>query len=61
MEFPKGIKEIACRISAQARPRKNYVEFPGSWFLVLEFPRDVTQFRTISRDGAICLGFPGVK
>ena len=36
--------------------------FQGSWFLVLKFSRDVTQFCTISRAGALfCLEFPGVK
>ena len=39
----RGIKEILCGISTQRRPRKGYVEFPGSWFLVLEFPRDLMQ------------------
>ena len=33
----------------QGWPRKNYVEFSGVLFLVLEFPRDVMQFFTISR------------
>ena len=39
----RGIKEILCGISTQRQPRKGYVEFPGSWFLVLEFPRDLMQ------------------
>ena len=36
--------------------------FQGSWFSVLEFPRDLTKVCRISRDGALsCLEFPGVK
>ena len=36
--------------------------FQGSWFLALEFPRDLTQFCGISRGGALfCLEFPRGK
>ena len=36
--------------------------FQGSWFLALQFLRDVTQFCRISRGGALfCLAFPGLK
>ena len=56
MDFPGG-----CGIS-RGDVEKIIWNFQGSWFLVLEFPRDVTQFFTISRGGAlICLEFPGVK
>ena len=42
--------------------RRGMWNFQGSWFLVLEFARDVTQFCTISRAGALFyLEFPGVK
>ena len=34
--------------------------FQGSWFLALEFPRDVTEIFRISRGGALfCLEFQG--
>ena len=36
--------------------------FQGSWFLALEFPRDLTQFCGISRGGSLFfLEFQGVK
>ena len=61
----RGIKEIACRISSkgdQGKIRKNNVEFPGSWFLALEFSRDMTKFCGISKSEALlCVEFPGVK
>ena len=63
MEFPRGIKEIACEIS-RGWPRKNYyVEFPGVLVFGLGISKgDVTQFCAISRVGAlICLEFPEVK
>ena len=56
MDFPGG-----CGIS-RGDQEKVIWNFQESWFLVLEFPRDVTQFFTISSGGAlICLEFPGVK
>ena len=52
VEFPRATKE-------------KFVEFPGvlvSWFLTLEFPRDVRKICGISRGGTLlCLEFPGVK
>ena len=35
--------------------------FQGSFFLALEFPRDLTQFCGISRDWTFCLEFLGIK
>ena len=36
--------------------------FQGTWFLALEFSRDLTRFCRISRGGALFyLDFPGVK
>ena len=56
MDFPGG-----CGIS-RGDQEKSIWNFQGSWFLILGFPRDVTQFFTISGGGAlICLEFPGVK
>ena len=53
MEFPRAIKSKSCGMSWR------------SWFLVLEYPRGVTQFSRISRDEALfcvfCLEFAGVK
>ena len=38
------------------------VNFQESWYLSLEFQRDVTQFCGISMGGTwFCLEFPGVK
>ena len=49
MEFP-GVKEIP-----------SMWNFQGSLFLVLKFPRDLTQFCGIFRGWALlCLDFPGV-
>ena len=44
----RGIKEIACGIS-RGDQEKIMWNFQGSWFLVLEFPRDGMHFFTISR------------
>ena len=41
--------------------KKNNVEFPGVLVFGLGIPRDLTQFCRISRVGAFCLEFPGVK
>ena len=49
---------MACGTS-KSDQEKIMRNFQGSRFLFLEFPRDVTQFCTIS--GRICLEFPGVK
>ena len=61
----RGIKEIACRISSkgdQGKIQKNNVEFPRSWFLALEFSRDMTKFCGISKSEALfCVEFPVVK
>ena len=40
---------------------KKNVEFPGVLVFGLGIPRDLTQFCRISRVGAFCLEFPGVK
>ena len=40
----------------QGWPKEKIVEFPGSWFLALEFQRDITQFCRISRGGALLSG-----
>ena len=65
----RGVKEIACGISrgyyqkqsgiSKGWPRKNHMrKFQGSWFLALEFPRDVTMFCGISKGGVLfCLEF----
>ena len=44
----RGIEEIACGIS-RGDQEKIMWNFQGSWFLVLEFPRDGMHFFTISR------------
>ena len=44
--------------------KKNYVGFPGYWFLASEFPRVATQFCEIYKDGiclVFCLVIPRVK
>ena len=37
-----------CQSGISRNDQKKMWSFRGSWFLVLEFPRDVTQFCTIS-------------
>ena len=53
------IKVIECGIFRGDQERI-MLNFEGSWFLVLEFPTDVTPFCTVSTRGGelICLKFP---
>ena len=71
MEFPSalkkehveipGVNQKQSRISRAGQEKITW-SFPGSWFLVLEFPRDVTQFCGISRGEALfSLEFRRVK
>ena len=59
-EISRGIKKIVCGISGGQE--EIMWNFQGSLFVVLEFPRDRTQFFGISRGLALfCLEFLGVK
>ena len=55
----QGLKQSGISKGVQEKIMKN---FQWSWFLALEFPRDVTQFCGISIGGALfSLKVPGVK
>ena len=61
MEFP-GFNWKRSGISQRDDQKKIMLNFQGSSFLGLELLRHLTQFRGISRGGALlCLEFPGVK
>ena len=62
MEFQGLSKKQNAEFTGVGDQEKIMWNLQGSWLLVLEFPRDVIQFCTIFRCGAlICLEFPGVK
>ena len=60
---PEKIQAGGLRIwDLQRYQGSNLWNFQGSFFLALEFPRDLTQFFGISRGLALfCLEFAGVK
>ena len=67
MEFPGVSKKEHVKFPELTEVFKGDQEkivwkFQGTWFLALEFSKDLTQFCELSRSGALFyMEFPGVK